>query len=314
MTALPIIIDTDPGQDDAVAIGLAAAAREVFEILGVTVVAGNVPLPRTVDNARKVLELCGAADVPVYAGADRPLLEPLETAEYVHGVSGLDGFDLPDPTMPVQPGHATDFIIETVMARPANTVTICALGPLTNIAIALAREPRLAERLGRIVLMGGAMSEGGNVTPAAEFNIYVDPQAAALVFRSGIPLVVLPLDVTHKAPTTPARIARFRALPNRCGPAYAGLLDFAKRFDEEKYGSVGGPLHDPMTIAWLLKPELFSGRTVNVAIETASPLTRGMTVIDWWSVTGRPANALVLRDVDDDGFYDLLVARFATLP
>ncbi len=314
MSRIPVIIDTDPGQDDAVALALALAASDAIDVVGVTVVAGNVPLALTVDNARKVLELCGRPDIPLYAGADRPLLEPLVTAEHVHGESGLDGVDLPEPTMPVLPGHAADFIIETVMAAEPGTITLCALGPLTNVALALAREPRIGERLKQIVLMGGAMGEGGNITPAAEFNIYVDPQAAALVFSGRVPLVVLPLDVTHKAATTPARIERFRALPNRCGPAYAGLLDFAKRFDEEKYGSIGGPLHDPMTVAWLLRPEIFGGRHVNITIETASPLTRGMTVVDWWDVTDRPANALFIRDVDDDAFYDLLVERFAVLP
>ncbi|ODN69791.1 nucleoside hydrolase [Methylobrevis pamukkalensis] len=314
MPPISVIIDTDPGQDDAVAIALAVASPDDFEILGLTIVAGNVPLALTVDNGRKVLELCGRPDIPVYAGADRPLLEALVTAEHVHGETGLNGIDLPEPTVPVAAGHAVDFIIETVMSRPEGTVTLCALGPLTNIAIALAREPRIAARIPRIVLMGGAMSEGGNITPAAEFNIYVDPQAAALVFAAGIPLVVLPLDVTHKAATTPARIERFRALPNRCGPAFAGLLDFAKRFDEEKYGTTGGPLHDPMTVAWMLRPEIFSGREVNIAIETASPLTRGMTVVDWWKVTDRPVNALFIRDLDDDAFYDLLVERFAALP
>lgn len=309
-----VIIDTDPGQDDAVALALAIGSPKEIDLLGVTVVAGNVPLERTVDNARRILELCGRPDVQVFPGADRPLLEPLVTAEYVHGQSGLDGFELPEPSMPVQTKHAADFIIDRVLGRPEKSITLCALGPLTNIALAMLREPRIAARLEQVVLMGGAQSEGGNVTPAAEFNIYVDPHAAARVFTSGVPLVVLPLDVTHKAATTPQRIARFRGLPNRCGPAYASLLDFAKRFDEQKYGTLGGPLHDPMTVAWLLRPQLFKGKQVNVEIETASPLTRGMTVVDWWQVTQRPKNALYIREVDADGFYDLLVERFANLP
>ncbi|SON55416.1 Pyrimidine-specific ribonucleoside hydrolase RihA [Hartmannibacter diazotrophicus] len=314
MAKRSIIIDTDPGQDDAIAIALAVASPDELEILGLSIVAGNVPLKRTVDNGLKVLELCGRPDIPVHAGADRPLLEALVTAEHVHGETGLNGVDLPDPAMPVADKHAVDFLIDTIMEHPEKSITICALGPLTNIAVALAREPRIGPRLDQIVLMGGAMAEGGNITPSAEFNIYVDPQAAALVFRSGIPLVVLPLDVTHKAPTTPERIARFAALDNRCGPAYAGLLDFAKRFDEEKYGSVGGPLHDPMTVAWLLRPDIFKGRHVNVEIETSSPLTRGMTVVDWWDVTDRLPNALFIREVDDEAFFDLLVSRFASLP
>lgn len=308
----PIIIDTDPGQDDAVALVTALGSPAELEVIGVTAVAGNVPLDLTARNARRVLELCGRREVKVYAGAARPLLRELVTAEHVHGRSGLDGHDLPEPTMPVEEVGAAEFIVSEVMRRPERSLTICALGPLTNIALALALEPRIATRLQSIVLMGGAMSEGGNVTPAAEFNIYVDPHAAARVFASGARLVVMPLDVTHKALTTRARIARFRALGNRLGAVFADLLAFSSRFDLEKYGYDGAPLHDPTTVAWLLKPELFAGREVNVAIETAGELTLGMTVIDWWGVTRRPKNALVIRDIDAEGYFDLILERFAT--
>ncbi|MBC8038592.1 MAG: nucleoside hydrolase [Rhizobiales bacterium] len=313
VTPLPIIIDTDPGQDDAVAILLALASPE-FDVLGITAVAGNVPLALTEKNARKVCELAGRRDVKVHAGAIRPMVRSLVTAENVHGKTGLDGPVLPEPSMPLQTRHGVDFIIDTLMNRNAGTVTLCVLGPMTNIGLALVREPRIASRIAQIVAMGGGFFEGGNTTPAAEFNIYVDPHAARLVFEAGIPITLIPLDCTHQALTTPARIGKFRAMANRSGPAVAAMLDFYERFDEQKYGTVGGPLHDPCVIAWLLKPELFQGRHVNVAIECESELTMGMTVVDWWRATERAPNATVLRTVDAEGFFALLAERIARLP
>jgi purine nucleosidase len=310
---LPIIIDTDPGQDDAVAILLALASPE-FEVLGITAVAGNVPLALTEKNARKVCELAGRSDIKVHAGAVRPMVRPLVTAESVHGKTGLDGPVLPEPAMPLQSQHGVDFLVDTLMGRNAGTVTLCALGPLTNIGLALVREPRIASRIAQIVAMGGGFFEGGNTTPAAEFNIYVDPHAARLVFEAGIPITLIPLDCTHQALTTGPRVEKFRAMPNRSGPAVAAMLDFFERFDEHKYGTDGGPLHDPCVIAWLLKPELFQGRHVNVAIECESELTMGMTVVDWWRVTERAPNATVLRTIDADGFFALLAERIARLP
>jgi purine nucleosidase len=311
MAALTIIIDTDPGQDDAVAILLALASPE-FEILGITAVAGNVPLALTEVNARKICELAGRPDIKVYSGADQPLQRVLVTAEHVHGRTGLDGPDLPDPKMLLQQQHAVDFIVETVMAR--DDVILCVLGPMTNIALALRKEPRIAPRIKQIVAMGGGFFEGGNVTVAAEFNIYVDPQAARLVLKSGIPLTLIPLDCTHQALTTRARVEKFRAMRNGVGPAVAALLDFFERFDEQKYGTDGGPLHDPCVMAWLLKPELFVSRLVNVEVECESELTMGMTVIDWWGVSDRKANATVCRSIDSDGFFALLTERLARLP
>ena len=205
-----IIIDTDPGQDDAVAILLALGSPEL-EVLGLTAVAGNVPLPLTQKNARIVCELAGRPDLPVFAGCDRPLRHPLVTAEHVHGKTGLDGPQMADPVMPLQEQHGVDFIIDTLRAEPSGTVTLCPLGPLTNIATAFARAPDIIERVQEIVLMGGAYFQVGNITPAAEFNIYVDPEAAKAVFGSGVPLVVAPLDVTHKALTTAPRVTAFRA-------------------------------------------------------------------------------------------------------
>ena len=312
MQARKIIIDTDPGQDDAVAILLALASPEL-EVLGITAVAGNVPLRLTQLNARKICELAGKPETKVFAGAIRPMVRPLVTAEEVHGKTGLDGPDLPEPKMPLQEQHAVDFIVETLMAEEPGSVTLCPLGPLTNIGLALVREPRIAKRIGAIVLMGGGFFEGGNVTPAAEFNIYVDPHAADVVFRSGVPITMMPLDVTHKALTTGKRVQAFRKLGTRVGDATAQMLDFFERYDEGKYGTDGGPLHDPCVVAWLLKPELFSGRHVNVSIETGSELTMGMTVIDWWGVTKRPKNAQVMRDIDADGYFSLLVERLGRL-
>lgn len=307
-----IIIDTDPGQDDAVAILLALASTEI-EVLGIVAVAGNVPLHLTEVNVRKICELAGKTGVKVFAGASRPLIRKLVTAEYVHGKTGLDGPDLPEPTMPLQTQFGVDFIIDTLRNEPENTVTLCPLGPLTNIAMALIKAPDIAPRIKQIVLMGGGGFEGGNVTPAAEFNIYVDPHAAAVVFQSGVPIVMMPLDMTHKALTTKVRVDRFRQGTSPLMKAVALWIDYFERFDENKYGTDGGPLHDPTVIAWLIKPELFSGRQCNVEIETASELTMGMTVIDWWGVTGRDRNALVIGDVDADGFFDLIFERLSLL-
>ena len=304
-----IIIDTDPGQDDAVAILLALASPEL-EVLGITAVAGNVPLDLTQKNARKICELAGRPDIPVYAGSVRPLVRPLVTAEYVHGKTGLDGPDLPEPTMPLQEVHAVDYLIDTLRREE---VTLCALGPLTNIAQVLIRAPEVAGNIREIVAMGGGLFEGGNTTPAAEFNIYVDPHAADVVMRSGRPVTLLPLDVTHKCLTTRERVEAFRAIGTPVGTAVTELVDFFERFDIEKYGSGGGPLHDPNVIAWLLDPGLYGSRFINVEIETRSELTMGMTVADWWGVSDRPANCTYVRDIDDAGFYALLTERLARL-
>lgn len=307
-----IIIDTDPGQDDAVAILLALASPEI-EVLGITAVAGNVPLALTELNARKICELAGRPDIKVFAGAVRPLCRDLVTAEEVHGRTGLDGPDLPTPTMPLQDGHGVDFIIETLNSEPEDTITLAVLGPMTNIALALNRAPEIVSKIKQIVLMGGGYFEQGNVTPSAEFNIYVDPQAADVVFKAGIPIVMMPLDVTHKALTSRERVEAIRNIDSPIGDAVAQLLDFFERFDEAKYGTDGGPLHDPCVIAWLLQPSLFAGRHVNVTVETASELTMGATVVDWWHVTERPKNATVMRDIDADGFFALLTERLARL-
>ncbi|MGH1425252.1 MAG: nucleoside hydrolase [Pseudooceanicola sp.] len=311
--ARKIIIDTDPGQDDAVAILLALASPDELDILGITAVAGNVPLALTQKNARIVCELAGRADMQVFAGCDRPLRRDLVTAEHVHGQTGLNGPALPDPVMALQDDHAVDFLIKTLRREPSGSVTLCPLGPLTNIATAFETAPDIIPRVGEIVLMGGAYFEVGNITPTAEFNIYVDPHAAEIVFNSGVPLTIMPLDVTHKALVTKPRNDAFRAIGNRVGAAVADMTDFFERFDKEKYGSEGAPLHDPCVTAYLLRPDLFTGRHINVAIETASELTLGMTVADWWRVTGRAPNAQFMGDLDSDGYFALLTERLARL-
>ncbi|MGJ8612277.1 MAG: nucleoside hydrolase [Octadecabacter sp.] len=307
-----IIIDTDPGQDDAVAILLALASAEL-NVLGITAVAGNVPLALTQKNARIVCELAGKPDTLVFAGCDAPINRPLVTAEHVHGKTGLDGPQLNDPTMPLQDQHAVDWIIDTLQAAPANSVTLCPLGPLTNIATALTRAPDIKAAIQEIVLMGGGYFQGGNITPAAEFNIYVDPEAADIVFKSGVPLVAMPLDVTHKALTTRPRVDAFRNLDTQVGHMVAEWTNFFERFDKEKYGSEGAPLHDPTVIAYLIQPDLFTGRHINVEIETVSELTMGATVADWWRVTDRTPNCMFMGDLDADGFFKLLVDRLALL-
>ena len=254
MPPAPIIIDCDPGQDDALAILLALASPEELEVLAITAVAGNVPLALTQANARKVVELSGRREVPVHAGCERPLVRALVTAEYVHGRTGLDGADLPAPTLPLADAHAVDALIDALRARPAGTVTLCPIGPLTNLALALLKAPDIAPRIRQIVLMGGAIGEG-NITPSAEFNIYVDPHAAQVVFEAGVPLVMHGLDVTHQALVTPARLAAIRDLGTPVSAAVTGLLEFYNVYDQTRRGRPGAPLHDPCTIAWLLRPE-----------------------------------------------------------
>ena len=307
-----IIIDTDPGHDDAVAIFAALGSAEL-EVLGITAVAGNVPLELTERNTRILCECAGHPGIGVYAGCDRPLKRRLVTAEHVHGRTGLDGVDFPSPGMDLQSQHAVDFIVETLGNEPSGTVTLCPLGPLTNIASAMQKAPDIVGRIQEIVLMGGAYFEVGNVTPTAEFNIYVDPDAAKIVFDSGVKLTVLPLDVTHKALITRERLDAFRAIGSRPGLIVADLLATYIRHDSSKYGSEGGPLHDPCVIAYLLEPGLFSGRFSNVEIETESELTMGMTVVDWWNVTDRKPNATFIGSVDAEGFFDLVTRKVACL-
>ena len=308
MTARSLIIDCDPGQDDAINLLLAMSSVDDFDILGITAVAGNVPLKLTERNIRQICDIAGRKDMLVFSGCDVPMQRELLTAEKVHGKTGIDGVPLVEPQTPLQKKHAVDFIIETLLTAEA-PVTLVPTGPLTNLGVAIDREAAILDSVAEIVLMGGAMREGGNHSPSAEFNILVDPHAADIVFRCGRPLTVLGLDVTHQVLATVERRERIRAIDNDAGRATAGMLDFFNRHDTAKYSSSGAPLHDPCTIAYLLAPEIFTGKHCNLTVETESELTMGHTAVDFWHVTDRPHNVNWIHAVDADGFYDLLITR-----
>lgn len=305
----PIIIDCDPGQDDAVNLLLAMSSPDELQILGITTVAGNVPLALTERNARLMCDIAGRGDIPVFAGCARPLVRRLVTAEAVHGRTGIDGIEIREPQTPLQERHAVDFIVDTLAAASDDSVTLVPTGPLTNVAMAMVKAPAIVSKIRGIVLMGGAMREGGNHSPSAEFNILVDPHAAHVVFDCGRPIVAMGLDVTHQVLATPERLQRIRALGNRVSDATAGMLEFYSRHDSLKYGIAGSPLHDPCTVAYLLRPEIFSGKDCNIEVEIHSELTAGHTAVDFWGVSGRRENAVWIHDVDDDAFYDLLIER-----
>ena len=307
---VPILIDCDPGHDDAIALLLALASPEV-ELVGVTTVSGNQTLAKTTANALRVLELVGRGDVPVAAGADRPVKRDLFVAAYVHGESGLDGSALPEPQGKPVPEDAADFIAERVSGS-APPVTLVPTGPLTNVAVFLERHEDAARKLERIVLMGGAIAEG-NVTPAAEFNIWADPEAAARVFRSGLDVTMVGLDVTHKALMTPAHGRRLREA-GRTGTVVAELLEFYSRFHREVYGFPGSPIHDAVAVAHVVAPGLVETKRLNVEIELESELCRGRTVVDLWRRTEREPNAHVAVDIDSERFLELLLERLSTFP
>lgn len=311
MAKRPIIIDCDPGQDDAICLLLAMSSPDELDILGVTTVAGNVPLALTERNARQIRDIADRSDVKIYAGCSKPMVRDLVTAERVHGKTGIDGIEIVEPKQPLEDKHAVDFIIETLNGADRESITLVPMGPLTNIAQAFTKDPSILEKVEQIVLMGGAMREGGNHSPSAEFNILVDPHAADTVFRCGRPITVMGLDVTHQVLATPERRDRIRAIDNEAARATAGMLDFFNRHDTVKYGSLGAPLHDPCTIAFLLKPDLFEGKLCNISVETESELTIGNTAVDFWHVTDRPKNATWIHAVDADGFYDLLIERLS---
>lgn len=305
--AQPVILDCDPGHDDAIALILALASPEL-KVLAVTTSAGNQTPDKTLNNALRILTLLGRDDIPVAAGAPKPLARELIIADNVHGESGLDGPKLPDPAFAPQAMTGLELMAKCLRESP-QPVTLVPTGPLTNIALLLAAHPDLKPRIARIVLMGGAAG-AGNWTPAAEFNIYVDPEAADMVFKSGIPITMCGLDVTHEAQVMDEDIERVRAITNPVAQCVAELLDFFMIYHRDpKWGFAGAPLHDPCTIAWLLAPELFHGVECRVDIETSGEHTVGMTVVDRYGLTGKPANALVLLGLDRAGFIDLLVTR-----
>ncbi|CNE01276.1 pyrimidine-specific ribonucleoside hydrolase RihA [Yersinia nurmii] len=304
-----IIIDCDPGHDDAIALILALASPEL-KVEAVTTSAGNQTSEKTLRNALRILTLLKRQDIPVAGGAQKPLLRELIIADNVHGESGLDGPALPEPDFAPQAENAVELIARVLRASP-RPITLVATGPLTNIALLLASHTELTPKIERIVIMGGSVMLG-NWTPAAEFNIYVDPEAAERVFQSGIPLTMAGLDVTHKAQVMSEDIERFRQLGNPVADVVAGLLDFFMLYHrQERWGFKGAPLHDPCTIAWLLAPELFQSIDRWVGIETQGKYTQGMTVTDFYQLTGKTANTQILMDINRQSFIDLLVDRVA---
>jgi inosine-uridine nucleoside N-ribohydrolase len=305
----PILLDCDPGHDDAIALLLALASPEL-DLLGVTTVAGNQTLEKTTANALRVLEVVGRGDVPVAAGADRPLARELFIAAYVHGETGMDGPALPEPRGAPVEEHAVDFLAERILGsdRP---VTLVPVGPLTNVALLLARYPEAAENLERIVLMGGAIAEG-NVTPAAEFNIYVDPEAAWRVFRSGLPVTMIGLDVTHRALMLDSHAERLRGA-GPVGRFVAELYDFFVAYHLRTYGVEGAPIHDAVAVAQVLRPGIVETLPRHVEVDCESQLCRGRTVVDLWHRTGKEPNADVGVGIDAEGFLELLCERIASL-
>jgi inosine-uridine nucleoside N-ribohydrolase len=299
----PILLDCDPGHDDAIALLLALGSDEL-ELRGVTTVAGNQTLEKTTANAIRVLELAGRAEIPVAAGAGRPLVREPRVAADVHGETGLDGPDLPPPQAEPSSQHAVDFLAERIAGA-----TLVATGPLTNLALLLARHPEA--RPERIVLMGGAIAEG-NVTPAAEFNIWADPEAARRVFTSGLDVTMVGLDVTHRALVTNAHAGQLRET-GRIGEVVAELLEFYGGFHRTVYGWDGSPIHDAVAVAHVIDPDLLEVERLNVRVDTESELCRGRTVVDLWRRTGLEPTANVAVGIDPERFVDLLLQRLARL-
>jgi len=310
----PTIIITDPGQEQAAALMAILAAPEEFDVLGIVAGAGNTTLDHTVRNILQVVELTGRTGIRVYRGAPRPLVRELVTAAHVHGATGMDGYELPEPRLEAEDEAGVAAIIRMLRAAPPESVTVLQMCNMTTLAVALIEAPDIAASIKQIVMMAGAYFEVGNITPTAEFNIYVDPHAARVVLDSGIPIAMLPLDVTHQLRNTRERLDRFAALGNHCGQAIERLLTFSERFDLDKYGWEGAPLHGPVVPLYCLYPELFSGRVINARVEISSELTMGMLAADWWQITDLPRNITYLRDVDADAFYDRLLALIARLP
>ena len=308
-----IILDCDPGRDDAIAIATALASSAEIELAGITAVAGNVPLEITWRNARFLCELCGYPDMPVHAGADRPLVREPVTAVRHHGESGLEGVEVEMPAGPIETRRAVGFIADTLRASRDREVTLVAVGPLTNLALVVREHPDLVPKVREIVVMGGASRAGGNVTPAAEFNVYADPHAAAIVFDCGRPLTVHGLDVTHQVLAAPRHAERLAAGGGEPARRLAPLLHPAAGSRGPRFGPERSPIHDPCTIAWLLRPELFATESVPVTVETEGVHTMGSTVVDWWGVTGREPNARWVTEADGEAVLDLVIERIARL-
>lgn len=307
----PLIFDCDPGQDDAISLMMALAPSDTpLDIRAITVTAGNTALAKCQRNARMIVELCKRTDIPIYAGCDAPLELPLATAEEVHGSEGLDGIKIFEPDTPLQSEHAVDAIIR--LCREVENIVIVPTGPLTNIATAFRKAPDIIPRIGEIVIMGGARSEGGNITPSAEFNAFVDPHAAAEVFKASVPKTVFGLDVTHKVLIRPEHVKTLGELNNHMTDILVPMLSGGyAEFDAKKFGTNGTPIHDACTTAYLLRPDLFTFRQVGIRVETGGDLTRGCTSVDYWHGMDWDRNCRWAIRADADGFFDLMVERLA---
>jgi purine nucleosidase len=308
-----LIIDSDPGADDVVALLLALASPEQLNVMAITTVAGNVRVDKTSRNARLAREWAGREDVPVYAGAGKPMVRTPIYAENIHGKEGLPGVDVHEPKAPLAQGSAVQYLIETLGKASPHSITVAMLGPQTNLALALIQAPEITQGIKEVVVMGGAHFNGGNITPVAEFNIYADPDAAKVVLASGVKLTYVPLDVTHKVLTSEARLKQIEALNNQAGKRVGAILNEYVKADMVHYGLPGGPVHDASVIAWLLKPELFSGRSVNLAIDNREGLGMGQTVADWYDTLAQPKNVFWVENGDAQGFFDLLTERLGRL-
>jgi pyrimidine-specific ribonucleoside hydrolase len=307
---IPFILDCDPGHDDALAL-VVGLARPELRLLAVTTVAGNAGLPETTRNALRILTLLGRTDIPVAAGAAGPLLHSLHVADNVHGASGLEGADLPEPAFAPRPEGAIE-LIRATLAASSEPVTIAAVGPLTNIALLVRTHPELLERVASIRVMGGAITEG-NTTASAEFNVWQDPEAARIVFDCGRPVTLMTLDTTHQALFRAADVERLEGLGTRVATVFADLLRFFGRFHAQRYGWDGSPIHDAVTVAHLAVPDLVRTVAYRVDVETTSELTRGRTVVDLYAQTGRAPNVEVGREIDRERFVDLLIDAVAAV-
>ncbi|MBJ9974305.1 nucleoside hydrolase [Pseudomonas sp. S75] len=312
-TPRDLIIDTDPGADDVVALFLAMASPDELKIRAITTVAGNVRLDKTSRNARLAREWAGREDIPVYAGAGRPLVRTPIYAANVHGEEGLTGVPVHEPRQPLAEGNAVQYLIDTLDAAPPHSITLAMLGPQTNLALALIQKPEIVKGIKEVVVMGGAHFNGGNITPVAEFNLFADPHAAEVVLASGVKLTYLPLDVTHKIITSDARLKQLAAVGNQASGKVVDILNAYIQYDIDKYGMTGGPVHDATVIAYLLKPDLFSGRQIHMSVNSREGPTFGQTVADWYGVLEQPANVMWIENGDAQGFFDLLSARLARL-
>lgn len=308
-----LIIDTDPGADDVVALLLALASPEELNVLAITTVAGNVRLDKTSRNARLAREWAGREEVPVYAGAPKPLLRTPIYAENIHGQEGLPGVAVHEPKVGLAKGNAVDYLIETLSKAPPHSITLALLGPETNLALALVQAPEITQGIKEVIVMGGAHFNGGNITPVAEFNMFADPHAAQIVLASGVKLTYIPLDVTHKILTSELRLKQIEALNNQAGKLVGDILNEYVKADMVHYGLPGGPVHDASVIAYLLKPELFSGKQVNLTIDSREGITFGQTVVDWYDTLKQDKNVFWVENGDAQGFFDLLTTRLGRL-